>query len=1122
MIVMFTSLSEKNALYVTRRILDAYAERVGKDTWKTNITSEGLETIRHILRSEATKSTSVACYHMKSRSIMEMLWIVGNRKNFGENGAVSVGTTKKEIMHNEWEHGVKSLPQIKALVAMAALLHDWGKANDFFQKKLRTKVKTANPWRHELVSCLLIRALVTTSGNAKNDDGWLSILADGSINEEKILSEMAKLKISRNFDNIIKDMPPIAQLVCWLIISHHRMPQIMDKNLRMGYAIKEEKSFKNMISSIGAKWGYENKSDEMQDKDLDACISFSNGLLSESNIWLKQLKKWACRLSEEKENILKIVSKNDEQYIRPVLTFARLGLMLGDYNASSLSADETLQGQKALAANTYKETGDMKQMLDEHLVSVMKHALSIVVRLPHFFEQMDRAYDIKSLQHRSPQKYSWQDKAVQAISSFRAEHGIDDTRRTGWFIVNMASTGTGKTIANAKIMRAISPDGISLRYTLALGLRTLTLQTGDEYRTKVGITSDDMAVVIGSEAVRKLHEEARAENDDDMGDELLGYDLRFSELPESDKFLDVIFPKRQNIDGRKAERKAEKAFLYKPVLVTTIDHLIGATETKRGGRYMMPMLRMMSSDLVIDEVDDFGIEDLWAVARLVHLAGMFGRSVVLSSATMPPGLVQGLFESYMAGRKCSEQFWDNDNTNEVSCVWCDEFKAEVEPVTKLDEYLSLHEKFAIKRVKKLKGLPAKRKGIIEEISCGNIEEAQEELKDKYFSAVLKAAVGMHERQRAVDGRSSRKVSFGLIRMANITPCVELSRYLLKAELPAGYDMRLMTYHGRQVMLMRSEQEKYLDKIMKHRANGKCMEDADIRKVLDKAGDDTTDVMFVVVSTPVEEIGRDHDFDWAVVEPSSCRSIIQLAGRVRRHRDYDGAEPNIAVMQYNIKGAKGKSPAFIRPGFETNGDIGDDGVFRLPSNDIKKLLDIEEISRNISAIPRIYNNEKNGALADLEHEVMGYFSSLEEKGPYRLSGWLNEYWWLTAMMQDLQPFRSGSPEIELYRIYDARVMQFYKRSDDKKKPFAQVGEMKEIEEDTFMDENSDARKRLWRPISYEEIIRERAEAKADENEDIDEVMKRETIRYGMITKYDDDGEYAYSDYFGLWKKERDEA
>lgn len=30
-------------------------------------------------------------------------------------------------------------------------------------------------------------------------------------------------------------------------------------------------------------------------------------------------------------------------------------------------------------------------------------------------------------------------------------------------------------------------------------------------------------------------------------------------------------------------------------------------------------------------------------------------------------------------------------------------------------------------------------------------------------------------------------------------------------------------------------------------------------------------------------GRDHDYDWAIVEPSSMRSIIQLAGRIRRHR-----------------------------------------------------------------------------------------------------------------------------------------------------------------------------------------------------------------------------------------------
>ena len=38
----------------------------------------------------------------------------------------------------------------------------------------------------------------------------------------------------------------------------------------------------------------------------------------------------------------------------------------------------------------------------------------------------------------------------------------------------------------------------------------------------------------------------------------------------------------------------------------------------------------------------------------------------------------------------------------------------------------------------------------------------------------------------------------------------------------------------------------------------------------------------MLGSPVTEVGRDHDYDWAVVEPSSMRSLIQLAGRVRRH------------------------------------------------------------------------------------------------------------------------------------------------------------------------------------------------------------------------------------------------
>ena len=79
-----------------------------------------------------------------------------------------------------------------------------------------------------------------------------------------------------------------------------------------------------------------------------------------------------------------------------------------------------------------------------------------------------------------------------------------DKHQFGFFAVNMASTGKGKTFANAKIMQALSANEDSLRYILALGLRTLTLQTGREYREKIELKDDELAVLIGSKAILDL------------------------------------------------------------------------------------------------------------------------------------------------------------------------------------------------------------------------------------------------------------------------------------------------------------------------------------------------------------------------------------------------------------------------------------------------------------------------------------------------------------------------------------------------------------------------------------------------------------------------------------------
>ena len=82
--------------------------------------------------------------------------------------------------------------------------------------------------------------------------------------------------------------------------------------------------------------------------------------------------------------------------------------------------------------------------------------------------------------------------------------------------------------------------------------------------------------------------------------------------------------------------------------------------------------------LELDEPDDFDMSDLPALTRLVHWAGLLGSRVLLSSATLPPALVQGLFDAYRNGR---QHFQNNrgdrqlpaERAPEVCCAWFDEF-----------------------------------------------------------------------------------------------------------------------------------------------------------------------------------------------------------------------------------------------------------------------------------------------------------------------------------------------------------------------------------------------------------------------------------------------------------------
>jgi CRISPR-associated endonuclease/helicase Cas3 len=1120
MIITFISQCEKKAIPRTRRVLDAFADRIGDNTWQTVITEDGLIAVKKLLRKTVTKSTSVSCHWIRGRRRSELLWIVGNRNKFNSEGIVPVNTTQKKLHQNKWENDWCYLPLIKALVALSALLHDWGKATVLFQGKLKPNSpngKTGDPLRHEWISCLLLNALVHSSDNPKSDEAWLNLLIQKEWNEEQL-----KQVVTKNLDKTkaLDDLPPLAQLVAWLIVSHHRLPNLKDETELKSFSVEPAKSIKDLFEFIEADWGYQNKQDEKEyQKRLKQCFEFEQGLLSQSVEWTKQIKKWSARLMQEQDNIAQVLSDGSW---RVVLHHARLCLMMGDHYYSSCDADKTWKTNLSLIANTDHTTKQAKQFLDEHLVRVSDNAMRVAQSLSRLADEMEPAYDIQKLKKKSPQGFEWQDNAVKEIKQFKQKS--EDTSEQGWFIVNMASTGKGKTIANAKIMQALSKDGQSLRYVLALGLRTLTLQTGDSYRHDIGLSNDELAVLIGSKAVQELHHnqqhQQKNEHDEfleEIGSEsleqLLENELDYEAMPQAE-FMNILFPPAQ------AERN--KAFLYKPVLACTIDHIMSATETKRGGKYILPSLRLSSSDLVIDEVDDFNGQDLIAIARLVHLTDMLGRKVMISSATIPPALAEGFFNVYQQGWKLYCAFKRLKQTQAIG-MWVDEFKAQIHAVDlaaseqTIKHYKQGHDAFVAVRARSLAEQMIKHKAYM--IECTDLvaqkeqQQLDESIQRQYFERIRKNIEKLHRHHYSIDIKTGKKVSFGVVRVANISPCVVLTQYLLNADWSEDIAPRTMAYHSRQVLLLRSEQERHLDQVLKRKEKpGEqpiSFSNEVIRQHLDST--EAQHVIFILVATPVEEVGRDHDFDWAIVEPSSYRSIIQLAGRVLRHRKLEQniSEPNIGLLQYNLKGLRGAKVAFEKPGFEMNND-----KFKLKTKNLSELIDLDEHA-GINAIPRIQANTPLKAtekLADLEHAVLAHsLTNYKQVGAKPLNAWLTQYWFLTALPQRFTPFRQSSPNIQLFAIWKNHKLVFSEKDD-----LGRYIDRSGFYKIQYSELNALEQQRLWLNRNYNDILCRMAIEKGAEDQHIEDKIEELSRRYGemMLPQYDEDKTLLYSDQFGL--------
>lgn len=1061
--MLLISQCDKRALTETRRILDQFAERRGDRTWQTPITQEGLDTLHRLLRKTARKNTAIACHWIRGLDHSELLWIVGDRGRFNEQGAVPTNTTQRNVLRRQDENDWHAAELIRLLADLAGLLHDLGKATRTFQERLGKHTPQRNWIRHEWVSLRLFEAFVgddddavwlkrLAAPSAEDDERWEAQLLKDGVGGAKPASPFKRLAAA-----------PLAQALGWLVVTHHRLPMPPDKA-----ALPTVASMEGLLSRIMPDWNESNFSQPPDDPA--SCWTMADALPVKTKVWRERASRIARRLLELQQRG-SVVPPLDNPF---VMHLSRLCLMLADHHYSRLEGQHPerikVEVGNQLWANTRRSDGGFNQPLDEHLVGVARHGAEIARFLPRFHEELPHLGRVRNLRRRATHDaFFWQNRAAD-LARATQERSVTQ----GAFIINMASTGCGKTLANARMMDALADPARGMRCVFATGLRTLTLQTGQAFRQRLGLDESQLAIRVGGAASRALFEyhEQQAEQTGSASSRDLLEEEGSAVLFEGDTDHHPLLRRAlADPDVRK--------LLLAPVLVCTIDHLVPATESQRGGRQIAPMLRLLSGDLVLDELDDFGLEDLPALTRLVHWAGLLGSRVLLSSATLPPALVQGLFEAYRHGRhhyqrNCSPRPGDAEAPPAVCCAWVDEFHQHQADHADPVEFEQSHLRFVARRRDELARQARQPRRRVELLDVPQLPPQIEAQAKALAPLLLQAAARLHGDHAVQDPRTGKRVSFGLIRMANIEPLFEVALALYAAGAPQGMRIHLCTYHSRHPLLVRSAIERQLDASLRRHEPEAVFALPDIRSRLDASVE--ADHLFIVLGSPVTEVGRDHDYDWAIVEPSSMRSLIQLLGRVRRHRPGEVSSPNVLVLSKNLRHFRhANSIAFCRPGFESE-------RFRLRSHDLKRLLRPDEMPV-IDARPRIAVPEALEParyLTDLEHARLHdmMLPRADEASGSNASTW----WYLpardvltTAVLPQRWPFRKpqGLPEVTGVLVPDEEEeLHFYLSMEKGESAYARSDHLlrpEKIEYGPCIEP--------WATVDYLDALRELAEAHA---------------------------------------------
>jgi CRISPR-associated endonuclease/helicase Cas3 len=203
---------------------------------------------------------------------------------------------------------------------------------------------------------------------------------------------------------------------------------------------------------------------------------------------------------------------------------------------------------------------------------------------------------------------------------------------------------------------------------------------------------------------------------------------------------------------------------------------------------------------------------------------------------------------------------------------------------------------------------------------------------------------------------------------------------------------------------------------------------------------------------------------------------------------------------------------------------------LETHDLNCLINTLDIAERLDAIPRIHKPvqltadymrhvSRCGSLIELEHiATWSWLSNYKMQGegaqtsPATLQGWLNQHWFLTALAQQLTPFRHSEPSIKVFLVFDndQNTSRFCEKNEE-----GYADDRENILNIQRIALAPQARSRLWLVRDYDRACAEFADKSLDSQQPLSQ--RRVSLRYGELNfPHNEKQQYAYNDQLGLVK------